>query len=1044
MTEEAGLASLSTEELQELANKKETHRAKIAAVLKLVPDHPSVTAWFDRLRSLPDLAHYKHGGTNPDEAQRAFGELKQLLFSQLAGYFDTKPELDALLAEEIPDERILARLARTLARPSQRRYFFNRLQAREWLQPLDAAGYLPNAPELPKGIAAGDRLPPWDESSFLASVATVEPDRVAEILLRVRKDNQNPFVWHRLATIALSLPSIAAGRVAEHIAAHFDGGDLGTGQDVHVRLVAHTAEGSPAAAIALARALLRMRQSAQADDREDQIWRRVKWPLKYLRNHELQRLVELSVSSLARVALLDTLRLTLDSLRQAVAIALKEGHSAGSDTFLGRLHDVNDLDDDDARSILAKASAKVILAVTSSEEARAAYALIVKYEGSDVFRRLQLLLFAKHPREFAQEINALLEGDESTHPPFAATEVAAVLRTAFSVASNDARAAFAARVKRGPDLTRIEGDDRRVELKRDWQATRLRWFHEQIPIELHALAESLGVTAVVPSVKQQSLDETGGWVGSISGSVDRTVTPKQVDDLTDMSPTSIAEFLFTYDPRDLPEFQDAGRLAFDGLPETLKAFAKLRPEIAIQVLRELSARPSPLNYVAALIDGLDKHPQQFLDLSSVVAQLLRQTLDWASLQAKREGQHAWLVGHLAEMATAFTDRDEWTGEADTIDKLTSLLNALREYAAQPQSDEVPEGSAAERLRSLVGSGMNRSAGKLVKTAVALARWQSRAVAAGTLDVETAQATLQLALETLRYLLAESDGATARIVQVELGRWLPHLHYVARDWVLEQAPRLLDRGDDAALARPCWAGYLVNNPVYNRIFADLRPWYLLEASSPAGYQDKSDYSLSRNLGLHVASAYLFGFIELKDFDGLLERVFSALTVEDRNHIYADLYRTVRFNEASSERLVQFWEWRLADLESADGASPREPEYEGLSAFIAIVPMRAEATTLLGLRTLTGSRGTTQYESQVWQRITTLAIEEPRGSFPLIDLLARAGMRARHVSFFSFELAAPAIQASLTSDDASTSSGANRLVHDLGESGFEEFGKLLVSQ
>jgi hypothetical protein len=292
------------------------------------------------------------------------------------------------------------------------------------------------------------------------------------------------------------------------------------------------------------------------------------------------------------------------------------------------------------------------------------------------------------------------------------------------------------------------------------------------------------------------------------------------------------------------------------------------------------------------------------------------------------------------------------------------------------------------------------------------------------------------------LLDESDPEPKRLAEAELGRLLPHLHYVARSWVLERVPELFEGGVEDPLRHPCWTGYLVNNPVYDTTFPDLRSWYLRAASFQSGRHDKSDsdYSLSRNLGLHVVFAYIFGLVGLGDSDQLLQKVFSTLTVEDRTHIYIQLFRAVPLDETTTQKLEELWDWRLNQLEGSPDSTFKSDEYEGLTAFIAI-PLDAGATKSLGLRTLIGAKGVSQFESQVWQRVTTMVADDPIGTFPMVELLARTGMNKDPSSFFSFELAAQAIRTCLVSGHPATADKTKRLIHDLGESGFEEFGTLL---
>ena len=110
---------LSEEKIARIAE-GEKHRAEIAPVLQLPPEHPLVTTWLQVHRTFARNTHYQQPRPDPEEIRVAFERLGGLLFGIIGPYFETQDELDALLAIESPSQADTERLTRCLLRPMQR------------------------------------------------------------------------------------------------------------------------------------------------------------------------------------------------------------------------------------------------------------------------------------------------------------------------------------------------------------------------------------------------------------------------------------------------------------------------------------------------------------------------------------------------------------------------------------------------------------------------------------------------------------------------------------------------------------------------------------------------------------------------------------------------------------------------------------------------------------------------------------------------------------------------------------------------------------
>jgi Tn3 transposase DDE domain len=117
-----------------------------------------------------------------------------------------------------PTREQIERAVLLLTQGEQHRYFFDHLQNPEWLIPLKEKGYfsLPPAP-IPDDVGPGFMLPIWPESRYLARMAKLAPETVAQILRSI-PETENVRVHGDFVEAILAMPAkLAATFVPEVI-----------------------------------------------------------------------------------------------------------------------------------------------------------------------------------------------------------------------------------------------------------------------------------------------------------------------------------------------------------------------------------------------------------------------------------------------------------------------------------------------------------------------------------------------------------------------------------------------------------------------------------------------------------------------------------------------------------------------------------------------------------------------------------------------------------------------------------------------------------
>jgi hypothetical protein len=1071
MAEESGQI-LSTEEIVHFAAQRESNRQSIARLLHLPLDHPVVDDWFGFQSSLHAFDHYSFPGPPPETVADAFELLKRYMFGRLGPYYDTRAELDDLLGINAPGAGHLKRLTQLLFRPAQRRYFFETLKQPGWCQPLLDGRFLPNAPAAVP-VEGGVQPRPWPEGEYLRAAAPAVPDIVTEAIRRIPNDLDNPLVWHTVAEVATTLsPSQTSqvGRKLLKVARHPGLGRFFTPEPLIDLIVTLANGGDARLARDFCAALLQTVRPdpTRSGNGDEVLWKPLRWLLRRISLLDWEHFLERAVPALEKADGVGALTVLMRTLRRAVDVATTEGRRESSNYWCERLDRPRDPHDDDVRELLALAAAGVAIRLVErgEDDALAVWGSLEPYIALEIGQRLRLLVLARGGHYFQHAVSEFVASETALEPPFGAAETAAVLRQQFQYASAESRAQFVAAIHSGPadrrldSLTEVFGKSTdRNAIVAEWQRQRLRWFHQNIPNELRTLAAQLGVRAEIPSIKQQALDEIGHHADFRAGSWGHSPSPRTAEELSALAPADIAAFLSSWSP-------DASAVpleipGMEGLEETLTEFAARHPVAAIAVIRTLlRTNPDRPRYLPALLGGLRKSGSSSVTVERV--RVVGDVLDAAhsgSLRSRDDG--------------AVTLSTEWRWAAtESVDSLKEVArsNVLGADAAETVWQTAtravvstfawvfpdPDEREYEDFEDVLTDSLNHFAGRATEAVLEVALWHYRALAgeADKIASPTAAAVREVATARVRpYLVPILDfllnrrGRACTTALTQIGQYLPQLHLLARDWLLSHLNDLMDGGALRPLEKPVWGAYVTRARLYRDVFADLRPWYVAAAQAasliPAA---KRGFSPTEHLASHVTQAMIAGYVNIGDADALLELTFGRVAIKDRAHAYWELFRAWsddadRLQGRPTERVILFWRWRLEVLahSKSDGHDVEE-EAIGLTALLAAPGLPSDISLELGERTVGLARGHIRLETAIWNRLSELSLIDIDSAFRVAHLVVRGTLTARW-ALLTVDVAGPVLGRALGHGSRATQDAARRLINELGERGYTDFGPLL---
>lgn len=570
---------------------REKLRHRIARALDRPAEDKYVGHWFSLGRGAAAAAHYRaERPPQPANVKQVIEGLEDKFIDSLIPYFSAAKELDELLNKKTPTPEDIERVQR-IVQPSQRRYFFNRLDHAGWAEPMVNAGIFINIPGPEVDEQTGKPVArPWPEGDYLVRVAELAPEIVADVLTSVSDDNNNLMVWNILVSATLLLPPERAGALVPKICAGLKGPFGPLIADKTTQLAMKLAGKGDAGSFELASHLLFVRLPPTEPEEIKRMQHEYgsKWTMPRLHWIEFEVIFKEMIPALIKLDPQTTLDLLIKKIFRIHDLTNNLAPGLWGDLWSLKRAAV-DAGEYPSRDLLAAAlEASADIVKRNPEEAARVWKFLNRFEG-EAFKRLQLGFLAIAGGDLLDELHNVFHSPEVLEPGEYGREIAALVRGQLQNLDTQSRNTFIEGLLRGPTF---EADEK---LKEAWQKERLFWFREQIPDELCGLAESLGVMGHIPTLMQQELAEVGYFVGGeVSWEMDPS--PVTANELGMWETSNIIEYLNTWEPT--PEPLKTGSRS--GLSGRLRGFAKNHPQKAIKVLRGVRLSSYSMDYCVSL------------------------------------------------------------------------------------------------------------------------------------------------------------------------------------------------------------------------------------------------------------------------------------------------------------------------------------------------------------------------------------------------------------------------------------------------------------
>jgi hypothetical protein len=877
--------------------------------------------WRDLRGWFHEHAHYtlKEQRRDAAELQSKVSLLETHLLSMVSTFYEGVADLDEILEQE-PTEGNVSRAIARMSRLEQQRYFFERLQNPDWIEPLKQKGVFDVIPQPRENEDRGTiSFFPWPPARYLTNMASERPAVVAQIFAGLTA-TENPFIVKAMLDATQLMPPDIAVTLASKIVKLLDIPFWFT-SDLVGKLTARLASGGQTkAALQLLRALLQVKSDPRTslDPAGASGRRREARPVisgfdytKTLRTHGPDLAMALGLQYLT--ALCRLLRISIHEeipLDKGAAAKTEDYSSIWKARLEGYSHD------EAAKQLLVPGvlDAAETLCALDASNVPSVISTLGRFPYK-VFDRVALQILARHAGDAFSIARDRLLDKASFLDLSVRQEYDALAAAIFGQLEEDDQKMYLAWIDEGGDQRRFEGGDYTAEAIANaadhWKFQRLSALRTALPADRHE--QFAAMEARFGEARSYTNPIAQGGAYDIGGE-----SPLTRESMGAMGPGEVIARLRSWQPS--PDDPFPFGYSREGFGAVFAAVVTDLPERYASLADEIKTLDAA--YVSGAVRGFASAIQRDKDFD--VAPVLALSLWVAEQPASKaigaeEDATSDLSGakhNVIELISEGLKRKKLPStERETIWKTIDLLSddewGTLDYR-EPKAQEADAWSHS----------VNYLRPKAVRGAIQFLQWSMDSAGQSTFAFSDVP-------ELAQYFEKHTDPSCEPCLSVRLifGEKFPYLQAWDPTWAKNAIDRIFPNVPDLkALRDVAWTAYLAANPAYDAPFAMLEPHYRASITIPDGERllgrGHMLESPSGLLGKHLLQEYWRGKIPITE-GSLLGDFF--LLAEERARRAAIIYSGSSLREAPEpvqpeviERFVELWNNRL-EAAKAGGAS-----------------------------------------------------------------------------------------------------------------------------
>lgn len=815
--------------------------------------------------------------------------------------FYTRAELlDVLLEIESPGDDIAGIVVRATEDGPLAEYFFSRLEAPGWFDPLNRLRAFSSPPPL-ESVDGGFRLVLWPQGGYLARIATALPDEVARVAATVETDN--PAVFTGFVQAAQRMRPRDGAKLVPAVINWLDV-DLRwlLPGEVLSFAMSLTEAGQWRAGLALAAALLEPKLRALPADSP--------WPSEVdpaRDSYAFTQTLEELIPDLRQRRPWETFRMLERLLRRALAMESGGGRSPWSGWRAAvEDHPQNHHIGDYKRLVFESLRDSLDeLHVRYPHKAQRAVRRLL-HSRSAIFRRLALYALTIHTEYSRQLITSVLADPRHSFDAEEHHEYYRLLEATYPQLPNEGRRQILDTLLVLYPRTRGLNLEERQRFTLDHQRRFLWAIREHLPLAERDHLQRL--------VDQHGEPDHADFLAWSTGVMTGPTSPIGSDEILGMGPSGFATYVESWEPSG-----DFMGPSAEGLARALQHAVSQQPEPwALEAMLFASARLRGIYAYHALMGWTDALRENRRFLYEPIVGLCESLTDLTNTQLPHESgdrgfRVSWLKGAMATLWWEAMRRDEF---APPEALAPELLGITRQLLSEREPDTDHERQYGGDNMDPSQLRINTARGKAMDTLMMYALWRGRALG-------KAGATTKLESETRELLEWKVDCQREQspAVHSAFGQYLANLYWLDPLWTREQWSAIFPSSPGQ---ESFWAAAVLAYVLYGQVVGDL---YLLlreDYRRALLCQDswgKHSENVVERVAEHIAVAFWRGWEEQDSSDSLVVEVFRLGPARARSGFLWWLGRALRDVHLGQDdpvwrRLRRLWEWRVMETDPDD--------------------------------------------------------------------------------------------------------------------------------
>ncbi len=936
-----------------------------------------------------------------------------------------------------PTQDQIDRTLALIVRKEHYRYFFEKLENPEWIEPLWEKGFFKNPPKIYK---KDDTIffPSWSEARYLARMVKHKPELVRDIINKM-PETDNVQVLYELADAALKMPPDIAATLIDKFNqwANVQHLDIVLAEKLG-DLIEHLAkEGQPEQALSLAERLLDIQEPGEDIFKKFGLDTKIQDPQTKIGDvWHYREILSKNVPALIKVEKFKAFDFLCKLLDKAIRISIESESEVEDFSFIWRpaIEDYPQKVRKDVKNVLVNAVQDATDLLV--KENLASLENIINHlelYSYPIFKRIVLYLLWRFPEKGLKFIPKYIINYKLFSDPHFKYEYTLLLRKFFRNLHDEEKKQILSWLEKGPDPEFLEGksSEEQEQIKKYWLYRQITRFNlEDLPQDWQKCYKELVKEFGEP--KRPDLEVTfTEWIGPTS--------PLTVEELQQKSIDEIVDFLKKWKPpKGIIEVPSP-----EGLGRALSTVVTQKPEkFARQAEKFIGINPTYVRHVIfGLIEAL-KQDKTFSweSILNLCQWAVRQPREVSSKKKKPlfglDSDWGWTRKEIASLLETTFEKDALPFEFR--DKVWDILKPLTEDP-EPTRDEEKERIGPPELRWPT-LAINSVRGRAIHAVIKYALWVRKHLEK---DQEYRGFDSMPEVKTVLEKHLNPSCDPSLVIRSVYGQWFPWLVYLDRQWTKEKVSQIFPI-ENSNLRDVAWEAYLTFNKAYKEIFDILREQYAYSVDQlelRAKGQPPKEYE--KNLAEHLMTFYGLGLIEL--YDPILEKFWEnggplrkeALEFIGRAFYYTDKNK---ISKSTIDRFKQLWNKLLEKFEEAPDQYKQEIAAFGWWFIAEKFGDDWTITYLPKVLEVAGKKIDDFVIREIINKFTLLIDEKPQKVLFCLKHIFESDQQGWHI-YFSRENIKVILNKALSNSNIEVVEEAKRLINYLGSRGYFEFRELL---